>query len=212
VALCISSVSKSNFDEPFIASGIPLGKSMLVAEPELELLPVEQAIAGDPEAWDTLFRRYQLPLYTFVFGLVHDHQVSLDIVQDTFISALRHVGSLRDPARFGSWLFGIAHQKSIQRWRKQSREEVGLDHYAALPNQDQDDPADLLIRKEQSEAFLQALDELPPTQRATLLLFFLEGFSIEEIATITGSQPGTVKSRLFYGKQTIRNKLNLSES
>ena len=91
---------------------------------EREQLPVLQARAGEPAAWDTLFRRYQLPLYVYVFELVHDEQAGLDLVQETFIAAVKHIGSLRDDEKFGSWLFGIAHQKCIQRWRKQNREEV----------------------------------------------------------------------------------------
>jgi RNA polymerase sigma-70 factor (ECF subfamily) len=90
---------------------------------EIEQLPVVQARAGDGAAWDALFRRYQLPLYVYIFELVRDEQTSLDIVQETFINAVRHLGSLREDGKFGSWLFGIAHQKCIQRWRKQAREE-----------------------------------------------------------------------------------------
>ncbi len=90
---------------------------------EREELPVSQARAGDPAAWDALFRRYQLPLYVYVFELVRDEQASLDIVQETFINAARHIGGLREDAKFSGWLFGIAHQKCVQRWRKQTREE-----------------------------------------------------------------------------------------
>src|SRR2546428_9101348 len=86
-------------------------------------LPVQAARTGEPEAWDRLFHRYQLPLYTYVFELVHDEQTSLDIVQETFINAVRHIGGLQDDERFGSWLFGIAHQKCIQSWRRRRWEE-----------------------------------------------------------------------------------------
>ena len=77
---------------------------------ECEQLPLQQAKAGEPEAWNALFRRYQLPLYVYVFELVRDEQTALDIVQETFIAAARHIGSLRDDSKFGGWLFGIAHQ------------------------------------------------------------------------------------------------------
>src|SRR5258707_15877345 len=102
---------------------------LVVAEPEQ--LPITQARAGAPEAWDVLFRRYQLPLYVYVLELVHEEQTSLDIVQETFINAARHLGSLRDDRKFGSWLFGIAHQKCIQRWRKRSNEETFREEFAA---------------------------------------------------------------------------------
>src|SRR5438552_6953865 len=115
---------------------------LVVAEPEP--LPVPQARAGEPAAWDILFRRYQLPLYVYVFELVHDEQSSLDIVQETFINATRHLASLREDQKFGSWLFGIAHQKCLQRWRKQSRERNALEELAALPPPGfEDDPGEL---------------------------------------------------------------------
>src|SRR5258708_28029310 len=81
---------------------------------EYEQLPVQEARAGRPEAWELLFKRYQLPLYVYVFELVHREQASLDIVQETFINAVRHIGGLRQDEKFGSWLFGLAHQKCIQ--------------------------------------------------------------------------------------------------
>src|SRR6266704_3369019 len=112
---------------------------------EREQLPVPQARAGEPEAWDILFRRYQLPLYVYVFELVRDEQASLDIVQEAFINAVRHIGGLREDGKFGSWLFGIAHQKCIQRWRKQGREETALEELAAIPAEVDADPSDLLI-------------------------------------------------------------------
>src|SRR3954469_21772845 len=98
---------------------------LVVAEPEQ--LPVPQARAGEAAAWDAPFRRYQLPLYVYVYELVRNEQTSLDIVQETFIAAVKHIGSLRDDDKFGGWLFGIAHQKCLQQWRKQGGKEILLD-------------------------------------------------------------------------------------
>ena len=170
-----------------------------------EQLPVAQARAGEPAAWDALFRRYQLPLYVFAFELVRDEHASLDVVQETFIAAVRHIGSLRDDEKFGSWLFGIAHQKCIQRWRK--RTEVLLDEIPDTPDEFDNSPDDLLIRREQEDAFMKLIAELPPPQRAVLLLHYIEDFSIEEIAGVTGAQIGTVKSRLHYAKKSLRKLL-----
>src|SRR5437763_7646715 len=139
---------------------------------EREQLPVAQARAGDPAAWDILFKRYQLPLYVYVFELVHDEQASLDIVQETFINALRHINGLREDNKFGSWLFGIAHQKCIQRWRKQGREAAALEELAAAPAEFEGDPADLLIRQEQEAEFMALLNRLPRPQRSVLLLHY----------------------------------------
>jgi RNA polymerase sigma-70 factor (ECF subfamily) len=175
---------------------------LVVAEPEQ--LPVPQARAGDPAAWDIMFRRYQLPLYVYVFELVHDEQASLDIVQETFINATRHLGSLREDGKFGSWLFGIAHQKCLQRWRKQGREAAALEEFAAAPIDLEDDPAELLIRAEQEAAVMRLLNQLPVAQRSVLLLHFVEEFPLEDIAAVTGTALGTVKSRLHYAKKALK--------
>jgi RNA polymerase sigma-70 factor (ECF subfamily) len=174
----------------------------------LEQLPVAQARAGDPAAWDALFRRYQLPLYVFIFELVREEQVALDLVQEAFIAAVRHLGSLRADEKFGSWLFGIAHQKCIQRWRQ--RREILLAEIPETPEAFDDGPDELLIRREQEAAFMKLLAQLPPPQRAVLLLHFVEEFSLEEIAHITSAQLGTVKSRLHYAKRALR-KLVLAQ-
>jgi RNA polymerase sigma-70 factor, ECF subfamily len=176
---------------------------------EHEQLPVSQARAGEPAAWDVLFRRYQLPLYVYVFELVHNEQTSLDIVQETFIAAARHIGGLRDDAKFGSWLFGIAHQKVIQHWRK--RTEVLFAEIPDSPDEYEDGPDDLLIRREQEAEFMNLLNQLPLPQRAVLLLHFIEDFSLEEIARITETQLGTVKSRLHYAKRALRKLLEKNE-
>ena len=174
---------------------------------EREQLPVSQARAGEPAAWDALFHRYQLPLYTYVFELVNNEQTSLDLVQETFIAAARHLGGLRDDGKFGSWLFGIAHQKCIQRWRKQGREEILREEIAGVPEEFDAGPDDLLLRQEQETEFMNRLNQLPLPQRSVLLLHFVEDFSIEEIARITETQPGTVKSRLHYAKKSLRKLL-----
>ena len=183
---------------------------LVVAEPEQ--LPVPQARAGDPAAWDVLFRRYQLPLYVYAYELVHDEQASLDIVQETFINAARHIASLRDQDKFGSWLFGIAHQKCLQRWRKQNREAAALGEIAAAPLEFAEGPDDVLIRQEQEAQFMALLNRLPLPQRSVLLLHFIEDFSLEEIAAVTGAALGTVKSRLFYAKQALRKLIEEESS
>lgn len=88
-----------------------------------------------------------------MFELLHDEQASLDIVQETFINAARHLGNLREDDKFGNWLFGITHQKCVQRWRKRSREERAFEEIAAAPPELENDPAELLIRQEREAEF-----------------------------------------------------------
>ena len=179
---------------------------------EHEQLPVREARAGEPEAWGVLLARFRLPLYAYVYELVHQEQTSLDIVQESFINAARYIASLQRDEKFGSWLFNIAHQKCIQHWRKQHPEEIAIDP------QDDDfadagfGPQELLIRKEQEAEFMKLLDQLTVPHRAVLLLHFVEDFSLEEIAGITGTQIGTVKSRLHYARKALRKLFEENET
>jgi RNA polymerase sigma-70 factor (ECF subfamily) len=169
-----------------------------------EQLPVRQARRGDPRAWDRLFRRYQLPLYAYVHELVRDDQDSLDIVQESFINATRHIASLRDDARFGSWLFGIARQKVLQRWRKPDRTAPLEEHGEDAETSDTPNPRDWLIHKEQEAEFMKLLQQLSEPHRDVLLLHFLEDFSLDEIAEIARVPVGTVKSRMHHAKRMLR--------
>ena len=172
---------------------------------EREQLPVAEARAGNAEAWAALFQRYRLPLYVYIFELVRDEQTSLDLVQETFLNAFRHLRSLRDDEKFGSWLFGIAHQKCIQQWRRRDR-ETELREELEPPESDKA-PVELLIREEQEAEFMKMLQKLPVAQRSATVLHFVEDFSLEEIAGITGTNVGTVKSRLHYAKRALRKLL-----
>src|SRR5579863_5849567 len=171
---------------------------------EQEHLPVQEARAGESGAWSTLLARYRLPVYSYVFQLIHEEQTSLDIVQESFIAAARHIAGLRDDSKFGSWLFNIAHQKCLQHWRKKHPDQIAFDaHDEDFPDPD-DNPREMLIRKEREAEFMKLLDQLALPHRAVLLLYFVEDFSIEEIAGITGAQIGTVKSRLHYARKSFK--------
>jgi RNA polymerase sigma-70 factor, ECF subfamily len=194
--------------EPFLAGCIPQSRMLGVDIEEQKLAPA--AREGDARAWDLLFRRYQLPLYAYVHQMVQNEHDAIEIVQETFVNAFRHIQSLREDAKFGSWLFGIAHQKTIQHWRRTAKRkdllELDSDDSAELP-EETDDPGDCLIRKEDETRFYQLLASLPHIHRAVLVLHFLEDFSLEQIADIAGIPVGTVKSRLYHAKRALRKLL-----
>jgi RNA polymerase sigma-70 factor (ECF subfamily) len=179
----------------------------MLAVAEREQLPVAAARAGSPTAWDALFQRFQLPLYAYVVELLRDEQAALDVVQETFIQAARHLDSLREYDRFGGWLFSIAHRKCVDHWRKGGREEPLAEDAAETLSEWDNDPGTLLMRREQEAQFMKLIERLPVAQRAAVLLHFVEDFSLEEIAQITGTNVGTIKSRLHYGKRALRQWL-----
>ncbi len=178
----------------------------LVAELDLQL--VAAARARDPRAWDALLKSHQGALHAYVAELVRDRHLALDIVQESFVAAVRHIDSLRDDRKFASWLFGIAHQKCVQHFRKTRRHgEFFVDADAPredLTPDDGPDPREQLVREEQTAAFFTLVERLPLAQRSALLLHVLEDFSLEEIAGIAGVPLGTVKSRLHHARRALR--------
>jgi RNA polymerase sigma-70 factor, ECF subfamily len=164
-----------------------------------------------PDAWDTLLKQHQLPLYTYVAELLGDRTAALDVVQETFAAAVRYIDTLRTDERFGSWLFGIAHQKCVQQWRRVRRTSELFatpaddnETIADWPDNDGVDPRTALVRSEQAGEFFALLEQLSAAQRAALLLHVIEDFSLEEIARITDVPVGTVKSRLHHAKRALR--------
>jgi RNA polymerase sigma-70 factor (ECF subfamily) len=187
-----------------------------VSPPDPQLL--RAARAHDFAAWDRLLKAHQLSLYTYIAELIRDNTTALDLVQETFASAVRHLASLRDDARFTSWLFGIAHQKCVQHLRRALRTDARFvdasalisvsedtsDPLANIADASADDPLAQLLRREDAAALFALVEKLPLPQRSVLLLHILEDFPLDEIARITAAPLGTVKSRLHHAKRALR--------
>ncbi len=86
-----------------------------------------------------------------------------------------------------------------------------FDEISDTPDELENSPDAVLIRQEQEAEFMNLLNQLPMPQRSVLLLHFVEDFSLEEIAGITGTNPGTVKSRMHHAKKSLRKLLEEKE-
>ena len=167
---------------------------------------IQEILLGNTALFEILIRRYNSVLYKTGRGYGFNHHDTEDLMQETFINAARHIGQLRCEEKFAAWLFGIARQKCWQAWRRKDL----LQEASALSEElvgGEESPADFLIAQEDERAFRTALAAVPPLQREALVLHFLEEFSLEEIAEITGARLGTVKSRIHYGKQMLKQRM-----
>ena len=167
---------------------------------------VQAARKNDLSAWDQLLKAHQLPLLSYARGLTGDREAALDIVQETFARAVAHISGLRDDAKFGSWLFAIAHQRCALHLRRAGRPfEPGGDGADVSETQDEGpDPRGALLSAERAQALYGLVDRLPLAQRSALLLHVVGDFPIAEIAEVTGAPPGTVKSRLHHARRALR--------
>jgi len=175
---------------------------------------IAEAQNDNEAAFAILVGRYKDPLTNFVFRYVGDREDSNDIVQETFVRAYRSRTSYKPVARFSTWIYTIATnlaKSSLRRKRLRgiltfSRAKVEQDPLFDLPDENAraDVLTDAAIRHERIQ---KALNNLPSTYRAIVVLRDIQELSYEEIAAITGLPMGTVKSRINRGRARLQNML-----
>jgi RNA polymerase sigma-70 factor, ECF subfamily len=180
---------------------------------------VEVAQRGDVESFNELVRLFEGRVYTLCYRMLGDAESAADAAQDAFLSAFRNLRSFRGGS-FRSWILRIATNTcyDVLRVRKR-RPSVSLDieaddESASSPLQIADtaeSPDDFALRRELAAAIQQGLTELPDEQRIVLILSDIQGLAYEEIAQITNSNLGTVKSRLSRGRARLREVLKAGE-
>lgn len=175
-------------------------------------LPIKAARQGCEKAWGVLLSRFQLPLFAFVSELVNDSDLALDLIQETFIRAVKNINGLREETKVGAWLFGIAHRCCVDHWRKSGRRAKTFGPYKEIDENSAPDPSkgpyESLIADETGQEILDRLNELSLEHRTVMILHYLEDFTLADISDITGVELGTVKSRLHYAKKAMKSKLS----
>jgi RNA polymerase sigma factor (sigma-70 family) len=172
--------------------------------PADELLAIRCQL-GERAAFDALIARWHEPVWRYLRRLANNDDVAGDLAQDTWVRVLRGVGSLRDPAKLRSWLFGIARRVAMDRLRfeyvRRGADDLELDE---LPSDDatQDLEADLATID-------TALAGLPISEREMLTLFYLRELSLADIALMLAMPVGTVKSRLYRARLELRRALEI---
>lgn len=181
---------------------------------------VEQARAGNHDAFRVLYQRYHRRVYALAFGVVQNADDALDVVQDGFIKAHRHLDKFEGNSSFYTWLYRIIMNLSIDHIRKHKRgRHVDFDD-AINHGQDEDalgdellprmlgqNPGKSLVRKEIREQISKALAELSDNHRTVLVMRELEGLSYEEMAQAMKCSKGTIMSRLFHARRNMQKRL-----
>ena len=175
---------------------------------------LERARRGDTRAFEQLAVELERPLYRHAARML-GHDDAEDVVQDALLSAWKSLGSFEGTS-FRAWVFRIVTNRALDKLRSRRRHpELPLDPPVddddatgwAEPAAPHADLADIAGDREALRAVEDALATLPPEQRAVLLLRDVEGFAYDEIATITSTEVGTVKSRIHRGRLAVRNVL-----
>jgi RNA polymerase sigma factor (sigma-70 family) len=166
---------------------------------------------GEREAFDELIQRWHEPLWKYVRRLAGHDDTARDLAQDIWVRVLRGIPRLRDGSKLRAWLFGIARRALMDRLRAQYAAPMAADvdvlEVAAMAAVTAEDTAGTLALEEESEALEDALAGLPVSEREVLTLFYLQELSLADVADVLNVPVGTVKSRLFRARRSLRRAM-----
>ncbi len=167
---------------------------------------VEQTRAGHDGAYEELVRRWAPRVLAFCRCRVRREDVAEDLAQEALIRGYRRIRSLREPAKFGAWLIGIA-ELVCRDWRRRRRPDLPLEDRAAnLP-----DPADgvdvAAEKREELVELWRAVDALPALYRDTLTLYYSDDFTYQDLAEALDVSVATINARLTHARLILRERL-----
>jgi len=158
---------------------------------------------GDRDALAELIERHQKPLRYFISRLLDDAQMAEDIFQETWLTVIRRMHTLRQLDAFAVWLYRIARNKVYEQLRNKTIVSKLNENIMAI----EDDAESDAFSAEDAAEVHRCLKLLHPDHKEVLILRFLEQMSYEQIAQVLDCNPGTVKSRIHYAKLALRNKM-----
>jgi RNA polymerase sigma-70 factor (ECF subfamily) len=177
---------------------------------------VEQALlnrarVGDREAFARLVGLHREAVYRAAYWILKDPEEALDATQEAFLRAFRHIDRFDGRSSFRTWARRIATNTALDRYarRKRDRERnqaMGEDQVVADPRSEGVDAG--LLREERKRLVREAIEGLPPAQRAAVVLRDVEGLSYAEIGEALGIPKGTVMSRIYYGRTNLKERLS----
>ncbi|GHE12967.1 sigma-70 family RNA polymerase sigma factor [Klenkia taihuensis] len=173
---------------------------------------VRRLRAGDRGAVDDFYERFRRPAFALARRVVADDVLAEDVLQDVFLAVWKDPGAF-DTARgsVASWLLAMVHHKAVDavrreesHRRRQTRAEDDLRMSEPIASRDvEDEAADRVV----SERVRSALQSLPAPQREALTLAYYGGYTQREVAALTGTPLGTVKTRMLAGMRRLKDTL-----
>lgn len=170
---------------------------------------VAQVQEGNLDAFEGLYERYKTMIFRTAYGITHDRAAAEEITQECFVRAYRSMNRVDTSTCLGPWLHRIAVNLSYNWWRVARRRcivPLEVAEEMSLPASD-NAPMRAAQSNEMQRVITEAVQSLRFEQRATIILFYLNGLSLEEIAYVLNCPVGTVKSRLHYGRRILKKKL-----
>ncbi|MBN2430469.1 MAG: sigma-70 family RNA polymerase sigma factor [Acidobacteria bacterium] len=182
---------------------------------EFELHVINRVLKGDAEAYAELIKRYEKSIVNYIYRYVMDYEESLDISQEVFVKAYYALDKYDKNYRFSTWLYRIARNAAIDNLRKKQLNLRSIDEPQRTRNEELTfqvpspdvTPEDKLCNFEFVQHFNEAVQSLPLEYREVITLRHINHCSYQEIAEVCDIPIGTVKNRIFRGRELLRKKL-----
>jgi RNA polymerase sigma-70 factor, ECF subfamily len=162
---------------------------------------------GDPQGFSGLYNRYKNRVFGFLVRMTSDREIAEDLVQDTFLAAMRNAGQFDRSRNFLSWIFGIAHKRTIDYFRHikvENEHQVDAEHAIGKGPETPDiNFSNMQLRSVINEA----IKTLDPMQREVFLLRELGDVPFKEIAQIMDCPINTALGRMRLALKNIRKEL-----
>lgn len=172
---------------------------------------IAQVARGDRRAFEALYDRYSSAVFGLALRMLSNREQAEEAVQEIFWRVWQRAQSFDPNRSFAPWLFGIAHNYSIDELRRRRVRPQSVyedDEHPILSSiPDDTDVGEAALMGEQRRLVINALQELPTEQRQALELAYFGGLTQQEVAERLGSPLGTVKTRMRLGLQKLRTIL-----
>ena len=175
---------------------------------DVEILTSAQS--GSLAAFEILYRKYDRPIYRTAVAILGDSQAAEEVLQDCFLRTYKHLHRLNGDPSISPWLHRVAVNLCYSRLRHNylARLAVSLESLGTrLVASSSPTPEENSYQSEVQSAVQKGISSLSLNHRAVIVLHYLQGFSLEEIAYILDCPLGTVKSRLYHARRVLGQQL-----
>ncbi|MBN2621194.1 RNA polymerase sigma factor [candidate division WOR-3 bacterium] len=168
---------------------------------------IDQACTGDESACQILLNIYKGRIFSYIYRMVRNYHDAEDITFDTFIKCFKNLSRFDTSKRFTTWLFTIAHNTTLDFFRKNKQEYEYFDETHAAP----DNLVEEFEKKRKREKIDQCLAQLPLIDRELVILFHREEHTYEEISEILDLPITTIKTRLHRARKKLADLVQRKE-
>ena len=199
------------------AASVPMQHQMAAADKPLADLDdralVDASLANQPGAFDLIVERHRRSVYQLCYRFVGNHEDASDLSQDVFIRAFRGLQSFRAQSSIATWLYRIGVNVCLNRVSLKTTLGKLTDPIddRQFVDAGAESASDRILKEERAVHVRAAIAQLPPTQRATLILRTYHDMSHQEIAGVLGSSVGAVKANFFHALANLKKLLSEQE-